>query len=177
MTPRALLLAATSAVGLLVARALDGMGLLPGVTESAAVRSTALDLRWNALGLVGCGVLGAVAARLLTRAAVLSATVMVGGQVGLVVALEESGRALSGVTESGGGGGETGLWVATAVQVLLVVLSLTTALLVLALVPPALTVRAWPGMVRVAGAPAYRVVLSQAPVGGKRGRAPPVGSR
>jgi hypothetical protein len=174
VTPRALLLAATSAVGLLIARALDGLGLLPGVTESPTLRATALDPRWNALGLLGCLALGAVAAKLLPRAAVLSATVLIGGQVALVMALEETGRALSG-TGGSDGGGDTGLWIATSLQVLLVVLSLTTALLFLALVPPVLGVGTWSGLVRVAGASAYRVVLSQAPVGGKRGRAPPVG--
>jgi hypothetical protein len=47
--------------------------------------------------------------------------------VGLVVALEELGRELTGAPPPAGG--ETGLWVAAAVQVVLALVAVTTVLL------------------------------------------------
>lgn len=172
MTPRATLLAVTSAVGFLLARALDGLGLLPGVTESASVRAMALDPVWNTAGLLACIGLGVVAARLLRRAPALSVAVLVGGQVALVMTVEEGGRALSGAAPPEGG--ETGLWVASAVQAALVVLSVTTALLVTALVMPALAAPGSPERDGKEALSSYRVVLSLAPQGGHSGRGPPV---
>ena len=101
MTARAALLAVTSAVGLLLARALDGLGLLPGVAEDAAVRRAALDPRWTTLGVLLALVVGAVAARVLPRSRVLAVAVLVGGQLGLVVGLEEAARSVSGAPEGG----------------------------------------------------------------------------
>lgn len=165
-----LLLGTTSAAGLLAARALDGLGLLPGVTESEAVRAAALDPRWTGLGVVLCVGLGVMAGRLLARPW-LAVAVLVGGQAGLVVLLEEMAREVSGAPE---GGGESGLVVAVALQLLLAVLAVSTAVLVLALVLP---LHRAPGAMgyRRAQLPAYRVVVVQASQGPPRGRAPPLG--
>jgi hypothetical protein len=127
MTPRAALLAVASAAGLLTARALDGFGLLPGVTESPELRRAVLDPRLTALGLAACLVVGAVAARLQRVHPALAAGAVVAGQVGLVVSLEELGRELTGAPPPAGG--ETGLWVAAAVQLLLALVAVTTVLL------------------------------------------------
>ena len=170
MRAPAALLATTSAVGLLFARALDGLGLLPGVAESPEVRAAALDPRWTALGLLGCVALGEVASRLLRRRW-LAVGVLVGGQLGLVVLLEELAREVSGAPE---GSGEGGLVVAAGVQLLLGVLAVTTALLVLRVVValrPTTGAAAHPR----AQLPAYRVVLVRAPLDRPRGRAPPRG--
>ena len=169
MTPRAALLATTCAVGLLSARALDGFGLLPGVTESAQLRRTVLDPRLTALGLVGCLLVGLVAAALHRVHASLAGAALVGGQVGLVVGLEELGRALTGAPEPPGG--ETGLWVAVALQVVLAVLAVTTVVL-LALRLPEL--RAAEGeQPRSARFPSYRGVDLQVVRNGSWERGPP----
>jgi hypothetical protein len=169
MTPRAALLAVTSATGLLLARALDGLGLLPGVAESEAVRRAALDPRVTALGLLGCLALGLLAERLLAKRPAAAGAVLVVGQLGLVVGLEEGGRELSGAPE---GGGETGLWVAAAVQLVLAVVAVTTALVVLAfpVSPFEPTLSGW--VARRAGLPPYRLV-ARLIGGGERDRAPP----
>ncbi|HUR50516.1 MAG TPA: hypothetical protein VMZ11_00160 [Mycobacteriales bacterium] len=169
MRAPAALLATTSAAGLLLARAMDGLGLLPGVTESAAVRAAAVDPRWTALGLLGCLALGELAGRLLRRAPLLAVAVLVGGQLGLVVLLEELAREVSGAPE---GGGESGLVVAAAAQLVLAVLAVTTALLVLRLAPPLHQALRVQPLVR-GPLPPYRLVLTRAPQGRPRGRAPP----
>jgi hypothetical protein len=167
----AALLTLAAATGLLAARAVDGLGLLPGVHESEAVRRAATDPRWTALGLLGCLVLGVLAARLLRRSAVLAVGLLVGGQVALVVALEEVARELSGAPEEGG---ESGLVVAVAMQLLLAVLAVSTAVLVLALPHPDVgTPELEPPLSRLF--PAYRVVLVGGPRSGPRGRSPPGG--
>jgi hypothetical protein len=167
----ATLLTTAAAAGLLAARAVDGLGLLPGVHESEPVRRAATDPLWTALGLLGCLVLGGLAARLLRRSAVLAVGLLVGGQVVVLVALEEAAREVSGAPEEGG---ESGLVVAVALQLVLAVLAVTTALLVLALPRPDLRA---PTAERVLGRPfpAYRVVLVGGPRSGPRGRSPPVG--
>lgn len=170
MSIRAALLAATSAVGLLLARALDGLGLLPGVAEDPVVRQAALDPRWTALGLLLCLVVGSVAARVLPRSRLLALAVLVGGQLGVVVALEEAARSVSGAPE---GGGETGLWLAAACQAVLALLAVTTALIVV-LAAPQLSTATIPVSGHVeAGFPPYRVGASRPERRGWSGRGPP----
>ena len=169
MTPRAALLATTCAVGLLSARALDGFGVLPGVTESAALRRTVLDPRLTALGLLGCLVVGLVAAALHRVHASLAGAALVGGQVGLVVGLEELGRSLTGAPEPPGG--ETGLWLAVGLQLLLAVLAVTTVVLLAPRVP---RLRAVEGVQpRTARFPSYRGVDLQVVRDGTWERGPP----
>ena len=170
MSPRAALLAATSALGLLLARGLDGLGLLPGVTEPESVRHAALDPRWTALGLLACVGVGVLAGRLMLRSPLLALAALVLGQVGVVVALEEAARELSGAPEPAGG--ETGLWIATGVQLVLAVVAVTTALLVLRLVVPGLDA-AMRLLDHAALLPSYRVVLVRVTHGATWGRAPP----
>jgi hypothetical protein len=171
MTLRAALLAATSAVGLLLARALDGLGLLPGVTEDAAVRRAALDPRWTALGVLLCLVVGAVAARAVPRSRLLALGVLVGGQIGLYVGLEEAARSIGGAP---GGGGETGLWLAVACQLLLSLLAVATSLVVLLGAPWPLAA-ATPAQPSVgAGFPPYLGWGSRPQRRGWSGRGPPV---
>jgi hypothetical protein len=172
MTRSGALLTVAAGTGLLSARALDGLGLLPGVQEPEEVRRAAADPRWTTLGLLGCLLLGVLAARLLRRSAVLAVGLLVGGQVALVVALEELARELSGAPE---GGGETGLVVAVVLQLLLAVLAVSTALLVLGLARPALVPLAQLPALGPAS-PAYRVVPVGGPRSGPRGRSPPGGS-
>jgi hypothetical protein len=169
VTVRALLLVVGSAAGVLTGRALDGLGLLPGVHESEQVRRIALSPSWTAAGLAGCLLLGLAVARLLRRHAPAALVLLVLGQTAIVAAPEMAGRA-------GPSAGEAPLVVAVAVQVLLSLLTVSTALLVLQLVRPSLTVR--PGPLRVAGSrglPPYRVVLRVGRAGGVGGRAPPHG--
>ena len=171
MTARAALLAVTSAVGLLLARGLDGLGLLPGVAEDPAVRRAALDPRWTALGVLLCLVVGLVAAAVVRRSRLLAVAVLVGGQLGLVVGLEEAARTVSAAPE---GGGETGLWVAAALQLLLGLLAVGTALVVV-LATPRLSASWPPGRrVRSAGFPPYQGWGSRPERRGWSGRGPPV---
>lgn len=171
MTARAALLAVTSAVGLLLARALDGLGLLPGVAEDAAVRRAALDPRWTAVGVLLCLVVGAVAAAVVRWSRLLAVGVLVGGQLGLVVGLEEAARSVSGAA---GGGNDTGLWVAAVGQLLLGLLAVGTALVVV-LATPRLS-GWWPSTQRalIAGFPPYQGWGSRAQRKGWSGRGPPV---
>jgi hypothetical protein len=171
MSPRGALLTAASAAGLLLARGLDGLGVLPGVDESEAVRRTALDPRWTAVGLVACLGLGQLASRLLRRSPWPAIGVLVLGQLAVVVALEEVARELSGGPE---GGGESGLWVATAAQLVLALLAVTTALLVLRLdsTPQSAPLRLLDASRRL---PPYGLVLVRDAGGPPRGRAPPAG--
>jgi hypothetical protein len=171
MTARAALLAVTSAVGLLLARALDGLGLLPGVAEDAAVRRAALDPRWTALGVLLCLAVGVVAAAVVRRSRLLAVGVLVGAQLGLVVGLEEAARSVSGAV---GGGGESGLWVAAACQVLLGLLAVGTALVVLLATPVPSGVRRVAQRVLSAGFPPYQGWGSRAQRRGWSGRGPPV---
>ncbi|HUR15317.1 MAG TPA: hypothetical protein VM097_12595 [Mycobacteriales bacterium] len=173
MTLRAALLAVTSAVGLLLARALDGLGLLPGVTEDAAVRRAALDLRWTALGVLLCLLVGVVAARLLSRSRALALSALLGGQLGLVVGLEETARELNGGGKAGEG--EAGLWLAATCQLVLSLLAVATALVVVLGVPRPVLGAApgcWTGS---AGFPPYRAGGSRPQRRGWSGRGPPVG--
>jgi hypothetical protein len=134
------------------------------------VRRVATDPRWTAAGLVGCVLLGTAAARLLSRSPRAAVSVLVLGQQAVVVALEELGRELSRAPEPAGD--ETGLWVAALLQLPLMALAVTTALLVLRLVP---SVRACAAPVprRRPQLPAYRLVLVREVQGGERGRGPP----
>lgn len=170
MSARAALLAVSSAAGLLLARALDGFGLLPGVAESEELRRAATDPRLTAVGLALCALLGVSAARLLERSPRAAMSVLVIGQQAVVVALEELGRELSGLPEPPSG--ETGLWVAALLQLPLVALAVTTALLVLRLVLPVAPPRVPLPTLRPL-LPAYRLVLVREVPGGERGRAPP----
>ena len=171
MNLRAALLAVTSAVGLLLARALDGLGLLPGVAEVAAVRRAALDPRWTALGLLLCLLVGTLAARVLPRSRLLAVAVLVTGQLGLVVGLEEAARSVSGAP---GGGDDRGLWVAAACQLLLGLLAVGTALVVV-LARPRLSSTQLPAQRLVdTGFPPYQGWGSRAQRRGWSGRGPPV---
>jgi hypothetical protein len=170
VTARAVLLALASAAGVLLARALDGLGLLPGVVESDAIRTAATDPRWTGLGMVLCVLLGVAGARLLSRSPRAAVAVLVLGQQAVVVALEEVARELAGAPEPPGG--ETGLWVAALLQVPLAALAVAAALVVLRLVPPGAqpTLRPpRPGR----QLPPYRLVLLHRVDARARGRAPP----
>jgi hypothetical protein len=171
MTARAALLAVTSAVGLLLARALDGLGLLPGVAEDAAVRRAALDPAWTALGVLLCLAVGALAAVVVRRSRLLAVGVLVAAQLGLVVGLEEAARSVSGAA---GGGNDTGLWVAAAGQLLLGLLAVGTALVVVLTTPRSSA--SWPTARRSLGAgfPPYQGWGSKAERRGWSGRGPPV---
>jgi hypothetical protein len=168
--PRTALLVLSSATGLLLARGLDGLGLLPGVAESEEVRRAALHPGWNGLGLLGCVLLGSAAARLLRRSPRGALALLVGGQVLLVVGLEEAARELAGVPEPPGG--ETGLWVAAVAQLALSLLATSTALVVLRLVAPRVS-RGAAAPARGPELPPYLLVLSCVVRGAHRGRAPP----
>jgi hypothetical protein len=169
LTARATLLGVSSATGILSGRALDGLGLLPGVHESEQVRQIALAPSWTAAGLVASLLLGVLADLSLTRlrSRLLTVAVLVGGQLVVLATPELLGRA-------GHGSGEAPLYVAVAVQLLLSVLTVSTAVAVRRLTGSIPTTS--PGLAldtAVAGTSSYRVVLLPLRCGGLGGRAPP----
>lgn len=167
MSPRALLLGVGSAAGVLVGRALDGLQLLPGVHESDAVRTIALAPGWTLMGAALSLLLGMLVDRLLPHRA-RAVAVLVGGQALVLATPELLGR-------GGDGHGEAPLVGAVLIQLLLSVLTVTTALLVTRLVlsaAPAAFPRP-PGL--SSGRLSYGVVLAHRRVTGRGGRAPPRG--
>lgn len=120
MSPRAVLLALGSLAGVLTGRALDGLGLLPGVHESAQVRAIALSPTWTVAGILACLLLGLGVERLLRRSRTAGAVLLVLGQLLVLAAPELAGR--TGETSSG----EAPLVVAVAVQLALSLLTVTT---------------------------------------------------
>lgn len=124
MSPRAVLLALGSVTGVLTGRALDGLGLLPGVHESVQVRAIALSPSWTVAGVLACVLLGVGVERLLRRSRTAGAVLLVLGQLLVLAAPELAGR--TGTASSG----EAPLAVAVAVQLALSVLTVTTVLVV-----------------------------------------------
>ena len=124
MTPAALLLALGSATGVLCGRALDGLGLLPGVHESEQVRAIALSPRWTVACVAACVLLGHAVERTLRRSRPAGILLLLGGQLLVLAAPELAGRA--GHSD----GGEAPLFVAIGVQLALSVLTVTTGLVV-----------------------------------------------
>jgi hypothetical protein len=111
---RPVLLAAAAAFGVLGGHVLDAYGLLPGVHESAAVRSAVLAPTYDVATVLGAAVLGFGVERLLRcRRRALALLALVGGQLGLLALPEVIGR------EEAGGGEE---WGALSIAVLLQVL-------------------------------------------------------
>lgn len=163
---RAALLAMGSAAGVLTGRALDGLGVLPGVHESAQVRAVALDPRWTGLGLLTCLGLGVAVQRLVARSRTVAILVLVLGQTAILAAPELAGR-------TGPEQGEQPLVVAVAVQLLLSLLTVTTVLLALELGHRWCAACARAAVPEHRQLPAYRVVGSQERRGGVRGRSPP----
>lgn len=123
MTPRAALLALGSVTGVLTGRALDGLGLLPGVHESAEVRAIALSPAWTLAGLAACALLAVGVEALLRRTRAGGAAALVLGQLLVLAAPELAGRADQSF-------GEAPLFVAVGVQLLLSVLTVATVLVV-----------------------------------------------
>jgi hypothetical protein len=175
---RPVLLAAAAATGVVTGHVLDALGLLPGVHESAAVRSAALAPQYTVITVVGAALL-AVAAELLLRRQRpwLAIAVLIAGQTALLAVPEALAEA-AGKT-GGGGGGEADevakLAVAVGLQVVLAALAVGVAVVVDALLlrlPRALV------LVRVPQLPRPAVPVLCAPtsrfVGGVRGRGPPV---
>ena len=169
MTPGGLLLALATAAALLLSRLLDGLGVLPGVHEPGALRAELLAPGWTAVTAVAGLVLGAVAHRLRTKR-LLALAVLVGGQLGLLVGLEELVRSWSGLPE--GGGGESGLWLAVVLQVLVAWAAVTVVLVTTLGCRPRPRTTWVPEAGRVT-APSYRLEEERRPVGGVGGRAPP----
>jgi hypothetical protein len=124
MSPRAVLLALGSVAGVLTGRALDGLGLLPGVHESAQVRAIALSPAWTVAGVLACVLLGLGVERLLRRSRAAGILLLVTGQLLVLAAPELAGRA--GHSSSG----EAPLLVAVAVQLALSLVTVTTVVAV-----------------------------------------------
>jgi hypothetical protein len=137
MSPRArqACLAAAAASSVVTGHALDAFGLLPGVSESEAVRAAVLAPRYEVVTVVGAVVLALVAEHLLRVRRPLPALVtLIAGQLALLGAPELLGR-----KEAGEGGEEWGaLVVAVGLQVVLATAAVVTVLLVEALLPWAL---------------------------------------
>ncbi len=170
MTWRGQLLAIGAATGLSLGRALDGLGLLPGVHESPPVRAAALSPAWTVAGLIACVLLGEGAARLLQRRRDLAFGVLLLGQVLVLTAPELAGR---GGAEHPGG--EAPLVLAVAVQLAVCLLTVSTALLVLRLVSATRARPRRPDLVRGGSAGSVPAVRRTPPVlGGVGGRAPPL---
>jgi hypothetical protein len=132
MSPRArqACLAAAAASSVVTGHALDAYGLLPGVSESAAVRAAVLAPTYEVVTVLGAVVLALVAEHLLRLRRPLPALVtLIAGQLALLGAPELLGR-----KEAGGGGEEWGaLVVAIGLQVVLATAAVVTVLLVEAL--------------------------------------------
>jgi len=169
---RRLLLGASAATAVLIGHLLDALGLLPGVHESAAVRSAALAPSYDVLTVVGAVAVAALAeAQLRRRRPWVAGAALLAGQGGLLALPEALGRA-----ETTGHGEQWGaLAAAVAVQLLLAAGAVGAAVVIdvlllrlprlLGFVPvPVCEVRRR----RVAVPTTGRVV------GGVRGRGPPV---
>jgi hypothetical protein len=167
MSPSALLLALGSLAGVLCGRALDGLGLLPGVHESAQVRAIALSPSWTLAGVTACLLLGPAVARTLRRSRPAGVLLLLGGQLLVLSAPEIAGR--TGHHE----GGEAPLFVAIGVQLALSVLTVTTALVVRRLLAPAQLAPAAPAPPARAGLALVRPATARQLDGGVRGRGPP----
>lgn len=177
MTPRALLLGVGSATGVLASRSLDGLALLPGVHESAAVRSAVLAPGWTVASLVACLLLGHAVSRLVRPSPWLAGCALLAGQSLVLAAPELIGRAEAVGTSGAPQGEHVGaVAAAIAVQLVLAMVTVSTAILVLRLLNP-LGLRRLPRLAADAGlsAPPYLVVLKHRRGGGGGGRAPPAG--
>jgi hypothetical protein len=177
---RPLLLAGAASTGVITGHALDALGLLPGVHESAAVRAAALAPKFTLLTVLGAGLLAVAAEALLRRQrAWLAVCVLVAGPTALLALPEALAEAAGKAGQAAAGGGEAeeiaNLAVAVGLQVLLAVVAIGLAVVVdtlLLRLPRPLT------PVRVPGVPRAVVCVPAAPagriVGGVRGRGPPV---
>src|SRR4051812_23906107 len=115
--PRRLLLASSATAAVLVGHALDALGMLPGVSESATVRAAVLAPGYDAAAVLGAVVVALVADSLLRHRRMAAALgCLIAGQTALLWLPEVLGR-------HDAGEGEQWAAVATAVgvQVLLAV--------------------------------------------------------
>jgi hypothetical protein len=167
---RTVLLAASAAAAVTSGHLLDALGLLPGVHESAAVRTVALAPAYTCLTVLGAAALAGGVAGLLRRERTGAAVgALVGGQTALLALPEVLGRVEEGDGEEWGG-----LALAVGVQLVLAVAAVAAAR---ALADRVLVVLLH-GEVRPRPLPPPAVPRRKAPsgrlVGGVRGRGPPV---
>ena len=169
---RRVLLAASAATAVVAGHLLDALGLLPGVHESAAVRSAALAPQYDVLTVVGAALVACVAEALLRRRrACLAALALLAGQGFLLWVPEELAHA-----QAGGEGEAWGaLAVAVGLQVVLAAGAVGAAVLIdvlLLRLPRLRPAQGTPAseLLPTPGAPAR----AGRAVGGVRGRGPPV---
>lgn len=167
MSPSALLLALGSIAGVLCGRALDGLGLLPGVHESDQVRTVTLSPSWTVAGVAACLLLGPVVEAALRRSRLAGVLLLVGGQLLVLSAPELAGRA--GDAHDGG----APLYAAIGVQLALSLLTVTTALVVRRFLLVTVPAPAVPAPPRRDSDVPTEVAAARLLPGGVRGRAPP----
>ena len=174
---RPALLAAAAATGVIGGHALDALGLLPGVHESAQVRAAALAPSYDVVTVTGAAALAVAAERLLRRRRPwLAAALLVAGQTALLAAPEMIAEATAAHAATGGSGES---WPAVALAVWLQVV-LAAGAVGAAVVIDTLLLRLprFPVLVRrppVAAPPARAPARPHGRVvGGVRGRGPPV---
>jgi hypothetical protein len=123
--PRRMLLTTSAAAAVLVGHGLDALGLLPGVAESAAVRTAVLAPGYDAAALLGAVVVALGADLLLrSRRRTLALGCLVAGQTALLWLPEALGR-----QEAGEGEQWATVSTAVAVQVVLAAVAVGLALL------------------------------------------------
>lgn len=176
MTPRAALIGAGSAAGVLASRALDGFALLPGVHEPEAVRRAVLAPGWTVVGLLMCLLLGHLVSRLVRAAPWFAGVILVAGQL-LVLGMPELLGRVGEAQPASGRAGEhwTSLASAVGLQVLLALLTVTTALLVVNLMATTASVSPCGSAAARLPTTPYSVVVKHRRCGGGGGRAPPGG--
>ena len=174
LSRRPVLLAAAAALSVLAGHLLDALGLLPGVSEPAAVRAAALAPSYDVLTIGGAALVAVGCEALLRRRRPwLALVALVSGQTALLALPEAVAEVTAG--HRGGGGDD---WVKVAVAVALQVL-LAAAAVGAAVVVDALLLRL-PALRAAVALPPRAMSAGRATaghgrvVGGVRGRGPPV---